>query len=129
VSLDGDWTLVSYERDGQPVVGSRKTQVKVTNNIVTCHGPTTAETKTMKFEFGPQGTIRVMEAKDGGTWAKAKSGVYVLTHDYLCVCLHDDHLQGSGERTSLKVDETFNDKPKGKSHCSMVLRRGAMTNP
>jgi hypothetical protein len=139
VVLDGNWTLVSYERDGQAVAGSANTQVKVANNMVTCNGPTAADTKTMKFEFGPQGTIRVTDAKEGGTWAKAKTGVFVLTNDYLCVCLHDDQMQANGqfqgngqiqvngERRSLKVDETFSDKPRGKSHCSMVFKRTSAT--
>jgi hypothetical protein len=83
--------------------------------------------KTMRLEFGPHAGIRFTEMNDHGAIEKTKVGVYVLSKDFLAICLHDarpasaSDRTADGERTSFKIDYTAN--PQIKSHCMMVLKR------
>jgi len=135
VSLDGNWTILCFEKDGQPVPDAKKMTVKINNNTVTCHCPTKNETKMMRLEFGPHATIRVTETgehrdsdkpKTGEhrDSDKPKTGVCVLTNDFVAISLNQDTgNKVDGERTSLKVDGSFTEKPQMKSQCTLILKR------
>src|SRR5438105_15886873 len=61
-SLDGTWTVVALEKNGQPVPDARNMTLTIRNNVATCSGGAEANRpKTMRFEFGQNGKIRVTE--------------------------------------------------------------------
>jgi uncharacterized protein (TIGR03067 family) len=126
ISLDGNWTVLCVEKNGQPVLDAKNKTVNINNNTVTCKSDPKHEFKTMRLEFGPQAMIRVTEFNEHGNPEKARTGVYILTKDFMSICLHDDAAMANarqidGERTSLKID--FTGKPIAKSHCTIVLKR------
>ncbi len=132
VSLDGNWTVLCVEKEGQPMPDTKKMTVSIANNVVTCKSDVKHDMKSMRLEFGPDATIRVTEMNDRGVAEKAKTGVYVLSKDILAICLHDSATNTTnagtdGERTSRKIDAAFAPTPHTKSHCTMVLRRGDRT--
>lgn len=140
--IDGNWTVVALEKNGQPVTDAARTMtVSIRGNVATFNrtgsaaaGGTTgvqpaggtgttagaggsSEMRAMRLEFGTGGTIRVMEAgADGkfgagtpgtpgttgtpgagtpgsspglGAQSGVRTGVYVLTQDYLAVSIQD----------------------------------------
>ena len=125
ISIDGNWTVLCVEKNGEPVADAKNKTVNIANNTVTCKSDP-AHIKTMRLEFGPHTMIRVTEINDHGTAEKPKTGVYILGKDFMSICLHDDAAMAhsrltDGERTSLKVD--FNQKPHAKSDCTIFLKR------
>lgn len=66
--LDGSWTVVSLERQGQPVADVSGMTVTVRNGTVTFDGgQATSRMQPMRLEFGAMGTIRVSDAAGSGT--------------------------------------------------------------
>lgn len=158
-SLDGNWMVVCAEKNGQPVADAKNMTVAIKGNVVTCNAPagsTDKAMKAMRLTFGPNATIRVTEANaDGkfndttpdqtpadGTKPDAnkgtKSGVYVLTSEYLAICIHEENANSGirqvggtdpattppGEKPAVGTERSeANGKPNGKSYCTMILKR------
>jgi uncharacterized protein (TIGR03067 family) len=125
-SLDGAWTVVCLEKNGQPVPDSHGMTVKGEGGTITCTGRDGKPTMTFKLDFGPNGTVKVTEtetANSSASPASAKAGVYVLTRDYLAICVHDANAKQGAN------GQVVADGPQSKSHCTVILRReGAKTN-
>lgn len=152
--IDGAWTVVSLEKDGKPVADVKDMTVTVKDGTVTFAGGDEGNrVKAMRLAFGPNGTFRATDAdvarpaaagdaaatgdaaaaRNGH--AKGRTGVYVLTADYLAVCVHDDAARAgdTGVRPAGGTDqtETKSDTPKAgqagtamaKSYCSVILKR------
>jgi len=67
-SLDGNWTVVALERQGQPVADVSGMTVTVRNGTVTFDGgPATSRMQPMRIEYGALGTIRVSDAAGSGS--------------------------------------------------------------
>ena len=64
-SLDGAWTVVCYEKAGQPQADAKGMTVKAEGGTITCSGRDGKPSMTLKVAFGPNGTVQVTEA--GGT--------------------------------------------------------------
>jgi hypothetical protein len=105
-SLDGNWTVICYEKNGQPMAEAKDVTVMIKDNTVT-FSPKDAKTKIMaiRLEFPQPGMIRATEmegasgsgsgatttpdkseqagqagqAGQSGKAGQAKQGVYVLT--------------------------------------------------
>lgn len=123
-SLDGSWTVLCFEKDGQAVPQAKKTAVTIKDNVATfTPAGEDQKQKSMKLAFGPQATIRVTELDATSTAPaadqKATGGVYVLTNEFLAICLHDE-AAGSGART-----DAASEKPITKSKCTVILQRAA----
>jgi len=136
-SLDGTWTVVCVEKDGQPMQDAKDMTVSIKDNTITCSGKDGKQAMTMKFEFTGPGKAKVMmtegaaigtgtgtDRKEPGTADKkddtkkddkagGKEAVYVLTSEYLAVCIHDD-----APKTGAITTE-----PSSKSKCSILLKR------
>jgi len=132
MSLDGTWTVVSCEKNGQAMTDAKRMTCSIRNNTVTfatdktgsnnSSNNSSGDMKTMKLEFGPQATIRVTELDArGSSDNKTKQGVCVVSKDFIAVTILDD--MASGNRTSLKPNENFTDKPQTKSHFTVFLKR------
>jgi len=179
-NLDGTWTVFSLEKNGQPVTDARNMTVTVKDNTITCTGKDGKPMMTWKVDFANQGMLTVSETSadsgsgtnPGGTTGSTpgtgtgsssrtgssdrKNGVYVLTNDYLAVCLHDSGTgtggtgasgtgtggtsstpgTGTGGTTSGSTTGTSTSStgPQQKSYCSIILRRegsgsGTGSNP
>ncbi len=151
-ALDGQWTIVCLEKNGQPMPEAKNMTVKCEGNTITCTAKDGKPAMTLKVVFGQNGTIKVMEQNATGTQPAeagkpadtagrdpaaggAKSGVYVMTSDFLAVCIHDD-ARGAGGRgadATPAVDggrpgadreaAATGGNPTAKSYCSIVLKR------
>lgn len=125
-SLDGNWTILCVEKDGKALPAAKDKTVSVKNNILTCTDDR-AGLKTMKVQFAPKGTIQIWEqVKASGNEPnpsydeKAKSGTYILTADYLAVCVHDE----TGASEANQPNQTTSSfRPQAKSHCTMIFKR------
>jgi uncharacterized protein (TIGR03067 family) len=128
-ALDGTWTVVAIEKNGEPMKDAKDMTVTVKDNTVTCSGKDGKPAMTVRFEFAGPGQARVTmddgaaktaddkKPADGGK-PGTKPAVYVLTSDYLAVCIHDDKA-ATGEKTGAITTE-----PSAKSYCSIILKRG-----
>ncbi|MBN9517267.1 hypothetical protein J0H58_01915 [bacterium] len=156
-SIDGNWTIICLEKDGQPVADARNMAVSIRGNTITFNKSGTTDPapgmRAMRVEFGHNGTIRVSEADDNkfstapaaqpgapsGTPSATKAGVYVLTHDYLAVCVHD-----TGARTGTAATTEPREVqpaaataaqpagqvgPQQRSYCTVILRRTEGSRP
>jgi len=141
-SLDGTWTVLCLEKDGQPVPDAKHMTVTIKNNVCTFAGGDEKHAqKAMRIEFGQNGTVRLTE-QDAGTAPgaaagdqkhAAKTGHYILTKDFFCVCLKDNQAAGSGRdvqptaRAGGSGDQsgTFSTSvPHGKpDSCVVILKR------
>lgn len=116
VSIDGDWIVLAAEKYGQPMGEVMYTTVTVKDNVMTFASPPgilsgtidkTDLRKPLRLGFGPDHTIRVLEVTGAGWFglftAEVKSGVYVLTGDYLAIAVHDEdgpaEIRTRGERS------------------------------
>lgn len=103
-SLDGAWTVVCLEKDGQPVPDAKNMTVTIKNGVCTfAGGDDKTRQKAMRVEFGQHGMVRVTEqdaatapgeaarpeAAAGEPKQAAKTGHYILTKDFFCFCLKD----------------------------------------
>ena len=155
-ALDGQWTIVCLEKNGQPMPEAKNMTVKCEGNTITCSAKDGKPAMTLKVVFGQNGTIKVTEQTASGTQPAevgkpadtagrdpaamgTKSGVYVMTSDYLAVCIHDDARGASdrnggrgaeatpavvGGRTGAEGEGAANgSNPTTKSYCSIVLKR------
>lgn len=104
-SLDGTWTVVCFEKNGQPIPDAKNMTITIRNNVATCSGDEKNRPKSMRFEFAQNGKIRVTEldtavgtaapdASPAGEPKDAKIGHYILTKDFFCVCLKDGQSTG-----------------------------------
>lgn len=100
ISLDGNWVVLAAEKDGKPIPDAKNMTVTAKGDTITCSGKDGKPAVTMKVEFAPNGTVKVMETSGSGTTDKpiAKVGVYVLTNDFLALCVHDAN--GTGTATN-----------------------------
>lgn len=159
-AINGSWTVVCLEKNGQPVADAKDMTVTVTDNTVTFKKRDgTTQMKAMRFEFGPNGTLRVSEPGDDGKFTAPpkisgatgtpggagtagdahgmKTGVYVLTHDYLAVCVHDQAAGGGrpgtaqpgGGTTTATQPPAGAGQPQQRSYCTVILRRAEGGRP
>jgi uncharacterized protein (TIGR03067 family) len=150
-SLDGQWTVVSCAKDGAPVDKSDKLTVTIKGNEVTfAGGDDKTQMRALRLDFGPNGTLRVTEAgtdgkfdttrpggqpaaQPGGSDQKGPlTGVYVLTPDYLAVCVNKstapgDKPGGTGDKPGGQAGTTAG-SPEMKSHMSVILKRATGGN-
>lgn len=113
-SIDGVWTVVSYEKDGQPQADAKGMTVKAENGTLTCSAKDGKPAMTMKLTFGPNATLMATETTgETSTPTAAKKGVYVLTQDYLAICVHEE-----------AKPTDANPKPEIKGKCTVILKRG-----
>ena len=124
-SLDGNWTVVCYERDGQPVDAAKNATVTFKDNTIKFEAKDgTTKMKSMRVEFGKEGTLRITEsdslvsAEKGARAEQAKAGVYVLSKNYLAICVHDETAVRDGAAT-----ERIGGNPSMKSQCTILLKR------
>lgn len=110
-NLDGDWTVLYAEMEGQKLDGKGFTHVRIKDNVVTCnHG---GQEKSWRLEFGPHHRVRCTELSDNtGTVATenrkrgdqathSHHGVYIASPEYFCLSMNkgrDDQTFTSAER-------------------------------
>jgi len=145
--LDGTWTVLCVEKNGQPMTDAKMKTVTIRNNIITCNSTENHDMKVMRIEFGPEARVRVTDITNDPNAANAgikntggrntestgkehaKSGVCVLAKDFLAICLHDDAkaetASNASDRTStsLKPNENFVSHPNAKSKFTILLKR------
>lgn len=128
-SLDGNWTVICYEKNGQPMAEAKDCQVLVKDNVAT-FSPKDDKTKIMaiRLELGQNGTIKATEMADASTTTKPedkqqqKTGVIVKTQDYVAICIHDSAAGAKpgtepGTKTEVPVGT------EGKAYCTVILKR------
>jgi uncharacterized protein (TIGR03067 family) len=130
-TLDGNWTVVCYERDGQTVDAAKNATVTYKDNTLKFEAKDgTTKLKSMRVEFGKEGTLRVTEidsvlsAEKSAGADPTKAGVYVLSKNYLAICLHDEVTgkdAAGAERTTASLPAT-------KSQCTIFLKRADAAN-
>ncbi|WP_020473685.1 hypothetical protein [Zavarzinella formosa] len=134
IMMDGNWTVVCIEKNGVPVADAKDKSVMFKGNMVSFTGAEAKSQKSMKVEFGSQGKIRVTEidpnvatddkTDDDKTGKGAKTGTYILTKDFLAICLHDETTQASEVKPASGTETSFQSgQPQAKSVCTMVLKR------
>ena len=133
-SINGSWTVICYEKDGKPMPEAKNVTVTVKDNMITFTGAKDNMMAPLKVDFGQQGTIRVTEtqAVDATKPTPCEkrnptmAGVYVLTSEYLAICLHDNAPAQPGEVTAAggTVPQQNQNQPQMKSKCTVVLKRG-----
>jgi hypothetical protein len=106
-SLDGTWTVLTLEKNGDVVKDMANKTITVKNGIATfTNGNDKRE--QMRLEFGPNGTLRVTDLSNntdqtntpppgaipGGVAQyspqQMKTGVYIMTNNYFSVTLHNN---------------------------------------
>jgi hypothetical protein len=60
-SIDGTWTVLCFEKNGQAVPEAKNMTITIRNNVATCSGDEKSRPKAMRLEFGQNGMIRVTE--------------------------------------------------------------------
>jgi uncharacterized protein (TIGR03067 family) len=126
--LDGNWTIVCLEKDGQPVADAKDKTVMVKDGTFTCSGKDGKPGMIMKIDFADKGQVSITEIQsETGTRndnAEKKAGVYVLTNDYLAVCLHDENAAGGRNTNATSTAGT----PQSKSKCTVIMKREGTSN-
>lgn len=127
-SINGTWTVLSAEKDGKAMGEAKDISVTVLDNVFTVRDKDGKEMR-LRMEFTGPGKATVTEdlsstkgqnpVKDEKSPA-SKSAVYVMTADYLAICVH--HEASEGDLKAASVSEVTG-KPSGKSFCSFVLKR------
>jgi len=145
-SIEGNWTVVAAEKNGQPSEDCKHLIVNIKDNMVTFSPApgapadilNKAKMQPMKVMFGPNGTLKATETNADGKFdpagGAAKSGVYILTRDYLAVCVHDKTDRPDtaiGGEESPPGDATKRDatKPNNKTYCTVFLKRAETSRP
>lgn len=125
-SIDGTWTVLCAEKDGQPMPDAKDITVTVKDNVFWVKVKDGKEMK-LKMEFTGPGMAKVTEEAptkdDAPKTDKAhgpKSAVYVLTNDFLSICVHHDKAEGDIKAAS--ATEPVG-QASSKSYCSFVLKR------
>ena len=116
-SLDGNWTIVALEKDGQPVAEARNMTVMAKGDTITCSAKDGKPAMTWKVSFADMGMVKVTAMEGDNTKPMESSGVYVLTNDMLALCLHNPKSDKTEPAT------TVTSGPNQKSHCSIILKR------
>jgi hypothetical protein len=117
-SLDGAWTVVSYEKNGQPQAEAKGMTVKADAGTITCSGRDGKPAMTLKVAFGPNGTVQVTEAAgDSSAPTSARGGVYVLTQEYLAISVNDDAAPAGADPKPVAGG------PQARARCSVILKR------
>ncbi|QEL19223.1 hypothetical protein [Limnoglobus roseus] len=125
-SIDGTWTVLCAEKDGQPLAEAKDITVTVKDNVfnVRCKD---GKEMSLKMEFTGPGQAKMTEENAPTTNTDAikksqgpKEAVYVLTNDFLSICVHHDKNTGDIKPASA-TDETG--RASSKSYCSFVLKR------
>ncbi|MBY0456409.1 MAG: hypothetical protein K2V38_03665 [Gemmataceae bacterium] len=117
IPLDGTWTVLCAEKDGQPMPDAKNMTVTARGDTITCAGKDGKPAMTLKVEFGPNATIKVKETTGAAGSEKTadKVGVYVLTQDFLSLCVHDAPAAGTGAAGNASGKEA--------NKCTFVLKR------
>ena len=115
-SLDGNWTIVALEKDGQPVAEAKNMTVMAKGDTITCSAKDGKPAKSWKVSFADMGTVKVTATEGDNAKPTESSGVYVLTNDMLALCLHNS----KNDKTE---PTTVTSGPNQKSHCSIILKR------
>ena len=142
ISINGSWTVICYEKDGKPMPEAKNVTVTVKDNMITFTGAKDNMMAPLKVDFGQQGTIRVTETQATDSTKPTPSekrgqpmtGVYVLTSEYLAICLHDNapaqpgDVTPAGGTTAGQQNQNQNQNPSQmKSKCTVILKRGDRT--
>ena len=88
-SLDGSWTVLNLEKNGQAVAEAKNMTVKAKDGTFTCSAKDGKPAMSLKAEFTNTGHLTAQATEGENSTAVAKAGVFVLTGDYLAICLHD----------------------------------------
>ena len=146
INLEGNWTVVCLEKNGQPIQEAKNTEVTAKNNEITFTDKVHNQIKTLRLEFGDKGTLRVTEVgvttpeqnrkpqgaqnqqtpNAEGMNQKAKEGVYVYGHDFLAICVHGEKETGAQKASETATDETH--KQGAKPHIVVLLKREGAQN-
>ncbi len=130
-SLDGNWTVVCYEKDGKPMPEAKDCQVMVKDNVATftCKDDKNKIT-ALRLECGDKGTIKATEVANAGSdrkpgdHAKAMTGVCVKTAEYVAICVHP------ADANTKTGSETTNDRnAESKPACTVILKRAGGSEP
>ena len=127
-SLDGNWTVLCAEKDGQPLPDIKDMTVTIKGDTITCNGKDGKKTMVMRVEFGPKGTVKVSDITNAapGDKPEQKEGVYIHTRDFLSVCIHKAADRpppppaGAAPPAADRPDPT---KPDAKYSCVIFLKR------
>jgi len=142
-ALEGNWTIVSIEKNGQPKEDAKQMTVTFKDGTITASGKDGKPAMTWKVDFADQGKVAVKATESDGAAPVDKTGVYVLTNDFLAICLHDGNEgskpegagkpQGAGNegagrpegagRTEGATGTGNTNSPLQKSYCSIILKR------
>jgi uncharacterized protein (TIGR03067 family) len=122
-ALEGTWTVLAAEKNGEAMADAKDMTVTVKDGVLTCSCPKTKMTAKMEFTGPGKGRVTILEGKEGEK-GLAKEAVYVLTNDYLAVCVHDEKTTIGGEKPPKDTDATIGYQPTTKSQCSFILKRG-----
>ncbi|MBY0456583.1 MAG: hypothetical protein K2V38_04545 [Gemmataceae bacterium] len=117
-TLDGAWTVVCYEKDGQSQADATGMKVKADAGTITCLGKDGKAAMTLKVAFGPNGTVQVTEvgADTAAPAAPARAGGYVLTQDMLAISINEE-VAGTDPKPA--------EGQGGKARCNVILKRDA----
>lgn len=58
-ALDGAWTVVCFEKNGQPDADAKGMTVQADAGTITCTGRDGKPAMTLRVAFGPNGTVQV----------------------------------------------------------------------
>jgi hypothetical protein len=112
-SLDGTWTVVSYEKNGEAQADARGMTVKAEAGTITCSGKDGKTAMTLKVVFGQNGTVQVNEANGDSATTVSRAGVYVLTQDILAISINEE----------ASADTKVVEGQGGKARCNVILKR------
>ncbi len=116
--LDGTWKVLCAEKNGEAIPDAKDMTVTVKDNTITCNCSKTGN--TMKIELTGPGKARVTATEGKGEVSKgegkgeAKEATFILTNDYLAVCMHEEK-----DAKSASADY----KPSTKNQCTVMLKR------
>lgn len=115
-TLDGAWTVVCYEKDGEPQPEAKGMTVKAEAGMITCSGKDGKPVMTLKVVLGPNGTVQVTEvgADTAAPAPAARAGVYVLTQDILAISINEE--AGADPKPAVAGQG-------GKARCNVILKR------
>ena len=122
-ALEGTWTVVCAEKGGEPMPDAKGMTVSVKDGVMTCNCPKTGATIRVECTSPGKAKVSVSETKDGK--GEMKEANYILTTDYLAVCIHDPK-SDKPDSEQPKDGEKTAFQPTCKSACSLILHRGSV---
>lgn len=122
-TLDGNWIVVSFEKRGQAMAEANECMATIKDNMIV-YAPKNEKSSinAMKLEFGPLATLQVTEIAPKAEEAnppKPRTGVYVLTQEYLAISIRDTAPVNAGAATPAGDGE----KPNAGAFCTVILKR------